>query len=80
MFLENKNNLHASLVNPENELNNTLKCILKNNWSSVFYDKLFKHIDEQDFKELYDPIFGRANFPVNILAALEIIILFFFKN
>jgi hypothetical protein len=40
---------------------------------SIFYDKVFKHINEQDFKDLYDPIYGRVNFPTNILVALEIV-------
>jgi hypothetical protein len=73
MFLANNNHLQGSLFNSEKDLNNTLQRILKNNWSSIFYDKVFKHINEQDFKDLYDPIYGRVNFPVNILAALEII-------
>jgi hypothetical protein len=73
MFHENKDHLQPSLFNLENDLNNTRKSILKNHWSSIFYDKVFKNIDEQYFKELYHPNFGRSNFPVNILAALEII-------
>lgn len=73
MFLANTNHLQGSLFNSEKDLNNTLQCILKNNWSLIFYEKVFKQIDEQDFKDMYDPIYGRVNFPVNILAALEII-------
>ena len=65
--------LQGSLFDPEKNLNNTLQVVLKNNWSKTFYEKIFRNINERDFRGLYHPVFGRANFPVNILVALEII-------
>jgi len=73
MFLENTQHLQNNLFDPEKGLNNTLQNVLKNNWSKIFYDKIFRNIKENDFRGLYHPFLGRSNFPVNILVALEII-------
>ncbi|NUM42638.1 MAG: transposase [Leptospiraceae bacterium] len=73
MFLQNTHHLQGSLLDPEQNLNSTLRGVLKNNWSQTFYEKIFKNINEKDFRCLYHPVFGRSNFPVNILVAIEII-------
>jgi len=73
MFLESTLRLQNSLFDPEKGLNNTLQNVLKNNWSKIFYDKIFRTIKENDFRGLYHSFFGRSNFSVNILVALEII-------
>jgi lysine/ornithine N-monooxygenase len=70
-----KNNFHFSpeLYNVYNTANNTRKKILENHWSDTFYTKIFSGITEDIFEPLYCENNGRPNFPVNILAGLEIL-------
>jgi hypothetical protein len=73
MFIKNTNHLMPSLFSPVEKMNNTLTSYLRNSWSDIFYDKFFSKIDENHFSVLYSSVHGRANFPVNILAGLEVL-------
>ena len=73
MFKTNDNHLRPTLFSPENTMKNTMKERLNGHWSGVFYQKIFKTIDESTFSPLYSSENGRPNFPVNILAGLEIL-------
>lgn len=73
MFRNNTVHLNPSLYNRFAEACNTRKRILSNHWSELFYEKVFMYIQEEIFKPLYCDNNGRPNFPVNILAGLEII-------
>ncbi len=46
---------------------------LENSWAALFYEHVFCKIDEQLFAVLYSLDRGRANFPLNILLALELV-------
>lgn len=72
MFKANKDHVQSKLFSPENTMPRVLQKRLKGHWSEVFYEKVFKSIDERVFAELYGAT-GRPNFPVNILVGLEIL-------
>lgn len=46
---------------------------LKGHWSGIFYNKIFKTLDEEIFAPMYCAGNGRPNIPVNILVGLEIL-------
>ena len=73
MFIKNRNHLQPTLFSPENQMKEAMQAKLKGHWSGIFYEEIFKTIDESIFAPLYSEVHGRPNFPVNILAALEII-------
>ena len=72
MFKTNTRNVQSLLFNPGNLYSDTLQERLKKHWSGHFYEKIFRHIDEAIFAPLFSDQ-GRPNFPVNILAGLEIL-------
>ena len=46
---------------------------LEQGWPGIFYEKIFKNIDESKFEVLFSDDMGRPNFPVKILIALAIL-------
>lgn len=73
MFKKNQNHLQPALFSPENQMGKTFKSVLQGHWSGMFYEKVFKPLDEGLFSPLYCEDNGRPNFPVNILACLEVL-------
>jgi hypothetical protein len=65
MFRANKDHVQAQLFSPGNTLPATLRKRLEQHWSTVFYEKVFRYIDEGLFAGLFGET-GRPNFPVNI--------------
>jgi len=73
MFRKNDKHGQADIFTNKTFLSNRLKKRLKNHWSVIFYEKIFKFIKEDDFSVIYCNDNGRPNYPVNILVAFEII-------
>ena len=73
MFKKNETHEQVEMFKLEDQFDERLHNMLKGNWSDIFYENIFMCIDESIFKPLYSNHIGRSNFPVNILAALEII-------
>jgi len=46
---------------------------LQKSWAALFYEHVFRKIDESLFAPLYCSDNGRSNFPVNILMSLDLI-------
>ena len=55
-----------------NWMNPRVKEKLEKSWAPVFYEHVFRKIDEKPFEVLYSDV-GRPNFPVNISVSLEYI-------
>lgn len=72
MFKLNQGHDEVNLYPVKYEMNQTLRESLDESWAGLFYRKVFSKINERKFSTLYDPSLGRSNFPVNILAGLEI--------
>lgn len=53
------------------ELSPELEKRLLNSWAPLFYEHVFRKIDEAPFAVLYSGDNGRPNFPINILLSLE---------
>lgn len=53
-------------------MNHRVVAKLEKSWAPVFYEHVFKKIDEEPFAVLYGKT-GKPNFPVNILLSLEYI-------
>ncbi len=73
MFKPNEGHEQSQMFAPEDQMHPRLKKMLEKNWSDIFYEKIFRNINEDIFKSLYSDKFGRGNFPVNILVGLEMI-------
>jgi hypothetical protein len=73
MFKEHTDHRQGKMFGIEDQMNERVKARLEKHWSKTFYLKVFCAIDERIFAPLYHHGFGRGNFPVNILASLEII-------
>jgi hypothetical protein len=73
MFKLNHRHAEQDLYPVKYEMNRELRESLNESWSGLFYQKVFSKINERKFARLYDPRLGRSNFPVNILAGLEIL-------
>jgi hypothetical protein len=73
MFKEYSEHLQAKMFTMEDQMSERVRARLEKHWSKTFYLKIFCEIDEKIFAPLYHHEFGRGNFPVNILASLEII-------
>ena len=73
MFKLNEDHEQGQMFTVEDQMHPRLKEMLGKNWSDIFYEKIFRNIDESIFKSLYSDKFGRGNFPVNILVSLEIV-------
>jgi hypothetical protein len=72
MFKINQGHEEQDLYPVRYEMDRDLRESLNESWAGLFYRKVFSKIDERKFAHLYDPRLGRSNFPVNILAGLEI--------
>ncbi len=72
MFKLNQRHIEQDLYPVRYEMNQEMRESLNESWAGLFYQKVFSKINERKFAPLYDPKLGRSNFPVNILAGLEI--------
>lgn len=72
MFKSNESHYQSLLFGPGNLYPDTLRKRLESHWSTRFYQKVFREIDETLFEPLFSDT-GRPNFPANILAGLEIL-------
>jgi len=73
MFKVNDRHNEQDLFSPIQSLPDRIKKRLLNNWSKIFYENIFKNIDEEKFSVLYSDENGAANTPINILVAFEIL-------
>ena len=73
MFRENSDHQQMKLFSTLNDMHPRLQRKLEQSWAQMFYDHIFRQIDESKFAPLYCPDNGRPNFPVNILIYLEAI-------
>jgi hypothetical protein len=73
MFKKNLQHEQTTFFSAHDELPESLQKKLKKGWSALFYKTFFSKIDEKTFSPLYHIDNGRANFPANILFALEVI-------
>ena len=72
MFRENRRHLQHALLENTQWMHPRILEKLKKSWAPIFYEEVFKRINEEPFAVLYDTI-GKPNFPVNILLSLEYI-------
>ena len=72
MFKNNKKHNQQSLFESTQWMNKRIREKLEKSWAPIFYEYVFRKIDEEPFSVLYSDI-GRPNFPVNILLSLEYI-------
>lgn len=72
MFRENQQHRQSSLLDSTNWMNSRIRQKLEKSWAPIFYEYVFRKIDEQPFAVLYGKT-GNPNFPVNILLSLEFI-------
>jgi hypothetical protein len=72
MFKLNHDHIEQDLYPVTYTMDQPFREMLDKSWAGLFYRKVFAQIDERKFEALYDPNLGRSNFPVNILAGLEI--------
>lgn len=73
MFRKNDNHKQQDLFNSTTYMDERIRRRLEKSWAPIFYEHVFCQIDEEPFAVLYSENWGRPNFPVNILVALEII-------
>lgn len=73
MFRANDRHNQAELFNSMYWMNPKIQKKLAGSWAPLFYEYVFRNIDETPFAVLYDDYTGRPNFPVNILLGLEYI-------
>ena len=72
MFKQNSDHDQQSLFESTQWMDIKIKEKLEKSWAPVFYEYVFKKIDEKPFAILYGTT-GKPNFPVNILLSLEYI-------
>lgn len=72
MFRENQQHRQSSLLDSTNWMNPRIRQKLDKSWAPIFYESVFRKIDERPFAVLYGTT-GNPNFPVNILLSLEYI-------
>jgi len=72
VFRENQQHRQASLLDSTNWMNPRIRQKLDKSWAPIFYEYVFRKIDERPFAVLYGTT-GNPNFPVNILLSLEYI-------
>ena len=70
MFKENNNHFQNSLFDTTQWMNSSVKKKYESSWAPIFYEHVFKKIDEKPFAVLFSDI-GRSNFPINYLLSLE---------
>lgn len=73
MFHSNQDHVQRELFNGESRLPQAVRQRLESHWSTHFYEKVFRNIDETVFEPMYCSDNGRPNFPVNILVGLELL-------
>ena len=72
MFRPNDNHKQQSLSDSTQWMNKKIREKLNKSWAPIFYEHVFRNIDEEPFAVLYGTT-GKPNFPVNILLSLEYI-------
>ena len=72
MFRANDKHNQETMLDSRRWMNSRVVKKLEKSWAPIFYENVFKKIDEEPFAVLYGTI-GRPNFPVNILLSLEYI-------
>jgi hypothetical protein len=73
MFRANDSHNQAELFNSTSWMDPKIQKKLAGSWAPLFYEHVFRNIDEAPFAVLYDGYTGRPNFPVNVLMGLEYI-------
>lgn len=73
MFIENDGHNQQELYSSYSTLHPNTQKRLGKSWAPIFYEHVFRQIDEKPFAVLYNSNMGRPNFPVNILLSLELI-------
>jgi len=73
VFRENKDHLQEDLFSSFSWMNKKTQEQLLKTWAPIYYQHVFRQIDESPFAVLYCADNGRPNFPVNILLSLEFI-------
>ena len=72
MFKANQNHYQQTLSDSTQWMNTKILTKLEKTWAPIFYEHVFRKIDEEPFAILYSTT-GKPNFPVNILLSLEYI-------
>src|SRR5665647_57721 len=72
MFKANQNHYQQTLSDSTQWMNTKILAKLEKTWAPIFYEHVFRKIDEAPFAILYSTT-GKPNFPVNILLSLEYI-------
>lgn len=70
MFRTNNDHNQASIFGSTQFMDQRVAKKLEKTWAPIYYEYVFRKIDETPFAVLYDTI-GQPNFPVNILLSLE---------
>ena len=73
MFRKNHRHQQVSLFDSYAVMSTKTQKRLQEGWAPLYYEHVFKKIDESPFEVLYCSDNGRPNFPVNILLSLEFI-------
>jgi hypothetical protein len=73
MFRKNDEHFQEQLFTHYETMKPGIARLLEKTWAPIFYEQVFCKIREEIFAPLYSIDNGRPNFPVNILASLEII-------
>lgn len=72
MYRQNHTNRQETLIDISAWMDKRTLKKLNESWAPIFYNEVFKKIDEEPFSVLYSET-GAPNFPVNILLSLEYI-------
>ena len=72
MFRANQNHNQQSMFESTEWMDPRIKNKLEKSWAPIFYEQVFRKIDEAPFAVLYGKT-GNPNFPVNIILSLEYI-------
>ena len=72
MFRPNDNHDQQAMFDSTSWMSPKTREKLMKSWAPIFYEHVFRQIDEAPFSVLYGDT-GKPNFPVNILLSLEYI-------
>ncbi|MFA7206885.1 MAG: transposase [Saccharofermentanales bacterium] len=72
MFRANDKHNQETMLDSRQWMNSRVVKKLEKSWAPIFYENVFRKVDEEPFAVLYGTT-GRPNFPVNILLSLEYI-------
>jgi len=72
MFVPNDGHTQQTIFNSTDWMDKKVRDKFNKSWAPIFYEHVFKKIDEDPFAVLYGKT-GKPNFPVNILLSLEYI-------